>query len=308
MDVIIGVDGGGTKTSIAAIDMTGNVVAASRGGSINYNFISMVEAVCNLVDAVNRLNLPDSVNIACLSIGNPSIDDVTEDENSLLFINEILKRINVGRVFMKSDAFMALYGLTKGNAGVLIISGTGSMGIGIDNEKRIHVVGGWGRPTLDGGSAYCIGVMGINAAIDAYDRVGKDTLLVEYACKFFKVSNLRNAIPVLNSDDVKKSDLAGFAVKVSKCAELGDLVAVDILNHAAFRLSDYAISLIDAVKEETLVVGIYGGVFQNNEYIRNMFAKRVKERYPLVDIRIPDMKPEMSAALYALGEMENEQN
>ena len=102
-----------------------------------------------------------------MSIGNPSIDDVTEDENSILFINEILKRINVGKIFMKSDAFMALYGLTRGSAGVLIISGTGSMGIGIDKDKRIHEVGGWGRPTLDGGSAYSFGVMGINEAIDA---------------------------------------------------------------------------------------------------------------------------------------------
>ena len=95
-------------------------------------------------------------------------------------------------------------------------------------------------------------------------------------------------------------------MEVSKCAELGDQVAVDILNHAALRLSDYAISLINAVKEEALVAGIYGGVFQYNEYIRDMFAKRVKERYPLVDIRMPDMKPEMSAAIYALGEMKNE--
>ena len=54
MDVIIGVDGGGTKTSIAAIDMTGMWLLQVEG-SINYNFISKEEAVCNLVDAVNSL-------------------------------------------------------------------------------------------------------------------------------------------------------------------------------------------------------------------------------------------------------------
>lgn len=308
MDVILGVDGGGTKTSIIAIDMKGNVVATSVGGSINYNFVGMEEAVCNLVNAVTSLNLPDDANMACMSIGHPSIDDVTEDENSCVFMDEILKRINVGRVYMKSDAFMALYGVTKGNSGVLIISGTGSMGIGIDKEKRIHVVGGWGRPTLDNGSAYCIGVLGMNAAFDAFDGVGKGTMLVDAVCKYFGVSYLRDVIPILNGDNIKKSDLAGFAVEVARCAFNGDMVAKCILENAALKLSDYAISLIETINDESLVVGIYGGVFQNNEYIRGFFTNRIREKYPLVEIRPPGVKPEMAACIYALGEIENDKN
>lgn len=305
MDVILGVDGGGTKTNIVAIDMLGDKIAFATGKSINYNFITMKDAVKNFLNAIKALSLPKEVNIKAISIGNPSIDDVTEDENSNIFIREILKEFKDTQIYMKSDAFMALYGLTKGDVGVLIISGTGSMGIGIDKGKNLHVVGGWGRPTLDNGSGYCIGVLGINAAFDAYDKVGKDTFLVNALCDFFEVKNLRDVIPLLNSDKIEKSDIARFAIEVSKGAARGDEVSLDIIEHAANKLSDYAISLIRSIDEEELVVGIYGGVFLNNDFIREKFTQRVKEKYPKGEIKIPDIKPEMSAAIYALGEIKN---
>lgn len=62
------------------------------------------------------------------------------------------------------DVYMALYGLTKGEEGILLISGTGSMGVAIDKDTNLHTVGGWGRPTNDNGSGYYIAVEGIKAA------------------------------------------------------------------------------------------------------------------------------------------------
>lgn len=300
MGIIIGVDGGGTKTGIIAADVFGNTLAYAKGNSINYNNISMDEAVSNFYAAINSLKLGYDADIVAISIGNPAMDDISVDKNTEIFKERISELYNRSRIFMKSDAFMALYGLTKGDPGVFMISGTGSMGIAIDEKEEIYIAGGWGRPTSDGGSAYDIAVKGLTAAFNFYDGVGEETMLAEAATKYYGTETLRDVIPVLNDSGYKKSHIAMFATVVSRCGELGDIVALDILTQAAKRLSDYVIALIKKIGKEDCLVGIYGGVFQNNEYIREKFSTGIKEKYPEVQIKIPDMKPEEAAVIYAL--------
>ncbi|MEX1447827.1 BadF/BadG/BcrA/BcrD ATPase family protein [Enterococcus sp. C76] len=52
---------------------------------------------------------------------------------------------------------MALINRLKGNDGVLIISGTGSVGYGLQHAT-FYRVGGWGHILGDEGSAYSIGL------------------------------------------------------------------------------------------------------------------------------------------------------
>lgn len=83
-----------------------------------------------------------------------------------------------------------------------------------------------------------------------------------------------------------KSDIAMFAKEVSNCALLGDSVAESILNNASLKLFNYAISLIKKIKKEDCNIGIYGGVFQNDEYVRNTFSSMLKEKYPHINIKM----------------------
>ena len=307
--ITIGIDGGGTKTKAAALDESGRILAQSEAGSMNYNFMPMNECVSNVYEALRRLSLDGKQRIAACAIGDPSIDDEVTHILSERFSHEL--RIQAGfdenvPVLLKSDVFMSLYGLTEGTPGILIISGTGSMGMGIDKQGRIVTVGGWGRPCTDKGSGYDIAVNALLAVFDAADGTGSPTNLTEKALNFFRVDKPRELIGVLNDDRCRRADIAAFASIVAECAEVGDSIAVDVIHRAADSLTEYACALISRIDYPACRVGMYGGVFQNNLTIQNHFRQAISLKYPEAVIGFPEIPPEVAAARYAMNIVKNQ--
>ena len=189
---------------------------------------------------------------------------------------------------------MALYGLTKGDAGVLMISGTGAMGIAIDRHGEIFIAGGWGQLTQDEGSGYYIAVNGIRAALNYFDGVTEETTLLQSFKNYFGIENPRDFINLYYNNNLPK-ELAKFSKEVSVCAETGDKTATGILNSAALYLSGYTASLINKIGGGDCIVGMYGSVLVNDKYIQNKFIENIKTKYPECQIKIPKISPEKAA-------------
>ena len=300
--IFVGIDGGGTKIKAVAINAKKQFVAQATSGGMNYNFIPIKDAVQNLSQAINNLALQSE--ISALAIADASMDDETENAATEKFTSEVRKTLILPEsvpIYAKSDVYMALYGLSQGKPGALIISGTGSMGIGIDSAGKIHTVSGWGVPTRDDGSAYDIAVRALYTVFDSADGLGEDTALTAEALNFFSVKKPRDLIGVLNSDTCTRGDIAAFAVKVYKCAVAGDKVAINITKEAANRLADYACALLKKVNAENHILGIYGGVFEHNHIVREQFMAHVEAKFPGVQISFPKQPPEVAAAYYAIN-------
>ena len=141
--IYIGVDGGGSKTALAAYE-DGALLATARVGAINYNFIGVEAAAAHLIEGVQALGLPPE-SIAAIGIGDPSIDDAaptSPDSPTARFAAAVTAALGVP-VYLRSDAYMTLFGLTGGReSAVLMLSGTGAMGIAEDASGNIHIAGG----------------------------------------------------------------------------------------------------------------------------------------------------------------------
>ncbi len=290
----VGVDGGGTKTALVACTVDGQAVASAVCGPLNYNFIGLDAALKNLAQGVAMLDLPQG-SIAAVGVGDPSIDDESESPVAKEFAARAAKLLGAP-VYVRSDAYITLFALTGGKkAGVLIISGTGSMTIGENDAHEISVVGGWGRLTGDEGSGYYIGREGICAALRAADGVSSKTALTTAALKHFGVSAVRDLISVFYGEE--EPDIAGFSRCVAECAEKGDEVAKAILLDAAAHLSRYASVLLEKCNADTL--GVWGSVLCKNGTVRRAFESDVREKFPNVQICEPSISAELAAALYA---------
>ena len=290
----VGVDGGGTKTALVACTADGREIASALCGPLNYNFIGLDAALANLQQGIAALSLPKG-SIAAVGIGDPSIDDESESPVAKEFAVRA-KVLLDAPVYVRSDAYMTLFALTGGkNAGVLIISGTGAMAIGENGNGDISVAGGWGRLTGDEGSGYYIGREGICAALRAADGVAPKTALTDAALTHFGADKPRDLIPVFYGDS--EPDIAGFSRCVAKCAEEGDKVAKGILFDAAVHLARYASVLLERCRADLL--GVWGSVLCKNDTVRRAFENVVKEKFPNVEIRVPDRSAQLAAALYA---------
>ena len=303
-NIIIGIDGGGTATKIAALDCAGRLVAQSETESMNYNFMPMGECVSNVCAGINKLSLGGGYRVTACAIGDPSVDDEVAYELSERFINELRNRAGFSRdtkILLKSDVFMALYGLTEGKPGVLIISGTGSMGMAIDKKGAAVTVGGWGNPATDKGSGYDIAVKALSAVFDASDKTGPATVLTKEFINFYRVDKPRELIGILNGGNCKRADIAALAAIVSGCAGAGDETACAIINGAADDLAGYALSLLRRIDFGGCRVGMYGGVFFNNKVIQTRFKEAVLRHFPDAVVGFPEIPPEIAAARYAIN-------
>ena len=290
----IGVDGGGTKTAIAAFDENGNQVAESLSGPLNYNFIGLDEAINNLKEGISALGLPEG-SIAAVGIGDPSIDDLPESENALAFLEKCREMLGVP-VFVRSDVYMTLFALTEGKErGVLVISGTGSIAMGEDESGKTRIAGGWGRLSDDEGSGYYIGILGIRAALRCADGIAEDTELLPAALEYFGKNSPRELIDAFYGET--EPDIAGFSKWVGKCAERGDKEAGAILTSAASFLAAYARVLME--KCNTRLVGVYGSVLCKDKTVREEFERILRERFDNVIIKEPSVSAQRAAATYA---------
>ena len=291
----VGVDGGGTKTAIVACTPDGGEVASAVCGPLNYNFIGIDAALGNLRSGIAALALPAG-SITAVGIGDPSIDDTSDSPMAKEFSKRAAVALGVP-VYIRSDAFMTLFALTGGKkAGVLIISGTGSMAIGENDAHNTAVVGGWGRITGDEGSGYYIGREGVCAALRAADGVAETTALTAAALSHFGVCAPRDLISVFYGE--REPDIAGFSRSVAECAKNGDKIAEAILLDAAAHLARYALVLQKQC--QTDLIGVWGSVLCKNDIVRHAFEDAVRKENPNIEIREPDISAQLAAALYAV--------
>lgn len=312
---IIGVDGGGTKTRVAVIDAGGRILESSEGGSINYNNIGVEKAFCNFQEILENMKINYS-SVKAISIGDPALDDICINLHTEQFVYNLRKNLPIDprtEIFMKSDVYMALYGLTRGKTGVLIVSGTGSMGAAIDENGGYHVAGGWGFPVSDTGSGYDISVEAFQYIFQFFDQYGEQSCktyeepLAAAALEYYGVTHPRELIRCFHGDHSSRAKVAEFSKIVYLCAQKGCTTAIRILENAGKRLADCAICLIGKVYSlpgDKPIVGIYGSVLTNNQIVKASFTNTIIPVYPHADIVELKMPPEHAAAIYAIQEIE----
>jgi len=182
--ILLGVDGGGTKTTVAACDSSGKYLGSVSCGSINYNAVGMKKARENMVAGIDGILQKTGRNdYRFVTIGHPALDDVATDEEKANFAETIIDK---DKLYMLSDADVALKGGTLGSYGMLIISGTGAIGMAIDKAGKKHVAGGWGYLLYDEGSGFAIGIHALKSAVRYFER-GVTTPLEEAVKAHFNI-------------------------------------------------------------------------------------------------------------------------
>ncbi len=79
-----------------------------------------------------------------------------EEKKIKKIIEEIIREIGINnKIIINNDAYISLVGAHGQEKGIITISGTGSISLGIDGNGKLHRTGGWGGHILgDEGSGY----------------------------------------------------------------------------------------------------------------------------------------------------------
>ena len=296
--VFIGVDSGGTSTAAVAVSESGRVLGRVTGGQTNHYASDLATARKNLKTTVDSLLEQAGLTAyEAIAIGLSSLDYEPDRTFVASFVQGILP---VEKTVMHSDVYMALMGMTLGRPGIMVVSGTGSMAVLLDQEKNLQIIGGWGYLLQDPGSAYALAIQGIDAALKSHEGLGPATLLEKAVLDHFKVRQHRQLIDVLYNQPAVVAGIAGFGKVVIEISRQGDEVARAIVARAVQALAGYACRLVEKMARSDCIVGMAGSVLEKNPDLADAFASQVKAAYPFVRIGFPELDPETGAALYAM--------
>ena len=295
--IYIGIDGGGTHSTAVAAWPDGQIAAVVSGGGLNYHNDGVPAVRARLEDMVSRLQSACSnAEVIEVCAGLSALDAPAEDAVLSAFSGGLLKKEQLD---FQQDAYAALMGLTQGEAGVIVICGTGSMLLMADKKGNQIVSGGWGYLLSDAGSGFTLAREALLAVIAHEDGTGPATALTGDALAFFSADTPRRIIDRVYAPDFSPDQLAGFARQVIARADEGEKAALGILDRNMKRLASLACRLTDKAPDVRLV-GLYGGIFQHSELARRLFSEAVSAEKADIRIVLPEYPPELGALIHLM--------
>jgi glucosamine kinase len=265
MAYLVGIDGGGTRTTLALADPTGREILRRTGpaGLVDPRrptaAAEMLSALVREALAAADLDAPAH----SLCAGLAGVGNAAERE----MVESALRREGVARhVCIRSDGETALHGALAGEAGILLVAGTGSIAYGRSEDGRVERCGGWGMVTGDEGSGYALGRAALAAALRDVDGRGPPTRLRPVLMAAIGVS-LPDAVPPW-AGRAEKFEIAALAIHVLRLAEEGDEVAVALARASATELAEHAAALVKRLGPWTgpIPVVFHGGVARDTVF------------------------------------------
>lgn len=296
--LILAVDGGATKTALVLRkEHDKQNLFEKTSTSSNYQAIgkdNVLQVLKDLLNDAYESTKLQSIDVAVFAIAG------VDTERDYKVVEEIVQEaidaspFNISNVIVENDVEATLKGLTKGETGALIISGTGAISFATDG-KRVVRTGGWGHRVGDEGSGYWIGQQILRAIFQYEDgRKTKPTLLKDLVYKKLNVKNVEQLQNWIYQPSYTNAQVASVCSLLHDAITQGDEVAIDIAKLAAEELSNLAVTTVRKVlsnKDEPFTLYVNGGVFKNNIALFNMFKQFCLKEIPSLHFELCDNQP-----------------
>lgn len=286
---VIGIDGGGTKTTAVLASDT-EILKKIDGGPSSPRNIGVDKAASTLIDLLDQLYSKD---VDHTLIGLPAVYEQPHygKEIKAKIISKIPSNLTI-----TNDQIVAFRSGTQQKDGVLIISGTGTVAHGWWENKQAHA-SGWGW-LADEGSAFWIGQKALQATFKDIDHRGRPTKIKDIALSQLGIKE-DELIRYLYKNPKKVT--AQFSIFCDEASQRKDPIAQKIMVQAArelhisFRTVVKKLDLQD--KEFPLV--LVGGSFKSPLLLERL-KESILETTPQANIIRPDNDPVLGAVRLAL--------
>ena len=256
--VLIGVDGGGTRTSVA-VSRGGEIVGRAEGpGSAVRPGRSLVSAT-TIADVVRRaLSSAGELMGDVLVAGIAGAGRETEARE----VQQALRGEGIARkVVVTTDIAIALEGALGDGAGIVLSAGTGSIAIGRDASGRQLRAGGYGWQMGDEGSGYAIGRAALGAVSRAKDCRGAETKLADRLLAATRSEDFDGLVRWTAT--AGPAEVASLASHVLAEAAGGDAVAAAIVHYAAEELAQLVASIRKQLGVADVPAALAGGLLND---------------------------------------------
>jgi N-acetylglucosamine kinase-like BadF-type ATPase len=316
---LLALEGGGTRSQAVVMDGAGHVLASSDAGAVNTNFVPVEQAQQAVLAAIQAALQGagvqrDAVTCFVSSLVGLDLGAALPAEVRLQRVLGLFERATY-RTYGEMEVVFARAGAYRPH-GVALVAATGATTCGMRaDDGRQVTLGGWGTLLGDEGSAYAVGLMGLRGAVRAFEqRATAPTGLVEAVCQHFGLTEANfheGLIALAYQKPLSRTEIAQVAQVVTRLAQAGDPLALQITAKAANDLANLALSAARRLfsAAETFDVVLAGGLIAAGDLIVAPFQQRFLHEFPNALLKIGNEAPAVALghlALYDLGEYKEE--
>jgi N-acetylglucosamine kinase-like BadF-type ATPase len=254
LTVCLGIDGGGSKTTLLLADDLGHEISCVHSGPSNWLSVGPDAAAAAIREGVYKLKGPPP-DVVCGGFAGAGRNDGLEFYRSVL--SSVFPKAHVR---IETDAFIAYVGALGLKPGVLLIAGTGSIAIGRKADGTMIRVGGWGPHFGDEGSGFWIGREAVRAALRSMESGSNPALGNKIAAKL-GLDSIKDAVAAWSAGKVGVPEIASLAPIVIESSMQEP--ASHIVTEAASYLRSLAESAIAQVGVPDCTVSAIGSIVRN---------------------------------------------
>ena len=299
--IVLGLDGGGSKTRVVVADETGAEIisvegpgSAVRPGRAEHS-ADVIAAIVK--DALASADMAHVVpKVLCAGVAGVGRDPERQALWQALMARELAEEVVV-----HADAMVALDDAFGDGPGVLLVAGTGSVAFGRSPAGTFARCGGWGPVIGDEGSGAWIGRRALSVVTAASDGREPDTALVGAVLTAAQVNDVQELVAW--AAVATPATLAALAPAVLSTAESGDLRANAIVSIAVEELALHVRTLARRLfvdERAALPVALAGGLLSRGTLLRKRVEHRLKSAVPGAVVRAEEVVPARGAVRGAL--------
>ena len=299
--IVVGVDGGGTKTKILVADERGQQLGsadapgsavrpgeADRSAEVIVNGTREALASCEMTHVVPK--------VLCVGVAGVG----REPERQALW-QALVSREIAEEVVVHADAAIALDDAFGDGAGILLIAGTGSVAFGRGPTGVSSRCGGWGPVCGDEGSGAWIGRRALSIVTASSDGREPQTSLIGAILTAAQVDDVHGLVAWAAT--ATPADLASLAPVVMSAADAGDFRANALLGIATEELVLHVRTLARRLfgdERASVPVAFAGGLLSSGAILRKRVEHRLKTAVPGSQLRSEEVVPVRGAVRGAL--------
>ncbi len=266
--MMIGIDGGGTKTEFVLFSESGRIEESFILEGSNPNVSGMEKTFSVLQKGIARI-MRNSSQIVGIFAG---ISGCAAKKNSQAVTEFLQKNYPDTKIQCDTDILNVLGNIPNVTNCITAISGTGSVVYAYENGK-LNRLGGWGYLLDPEGSGYGLGRDAMRAVLAENDGIGKATLLTELV-ETQLGSSVWEQIDRIYAENSRY--IASFAPLVFDAAYQGDSVANEILEH---HMKHMAFLINQAVRQydcgDTVLMA--GGLLKHKEIVLKHITQHLEK-------------------------------
>lgn len=298
----LGITGDMRKTRYILIDDELNKIVDLERGTTHIQHIGGDNLKIELLLAVN--NVIDKAEIEKSDIGFIflGLQGYGESEKDKTMIEDaVYEALNDFKYAIDNDSIAGWAAGTLCKPGINIVSGTGSIVFGMNENGESGRAGGWGPIIGDDGSAQWIGIRLVNEYTKQKDGRKKETRLIEILEKDTGIDDYYGVVDLIfNKYNLSMTEFTKLCDIGILAADEGCEASKKIFKDAAFEIFLLIKALKEKLKmENKFIISYTGGAFKAGKYVLEPLKAFLNEANIKYNIRRAPLEEAFGACLMA---------